>query len=167
MLVGGGTPSEPTIVCDVHHQARTRFDGFTNEVAEDSIIADVRRPVVRTIDWRFFSGDKVAFAEIDVVENREYIVEGNAFAKGDEVLFDVAFREIPIARSKEERGVIDFETARVVDVCRGAQVIERTGEDSCISCVGHLVQLFEDERLPADMVRYGRFCKEYQVRTGL
>ena len=151
MLVRGGTLSEPTVVCNVHHKARTRFDGFANKVAEDGVVADVRRPVVRSIDRRFFSGDKVAFAEINVVEDREYIVEWNAFAKGDKVLFDVAFREVPIARSEEERGVVNFKTARVVDVRRDAQVIESSRENACFFCIRHLVQLLENERLPADM----------------
>ena len=93
VLVRGGAPSEPSVICDVHHEARTCIHGFANEVSEDGVVADVWRPFVRPIDGCFFSRDKVAFAKINVVEDGEYVVEGNALAKGNEVFLDVTLRK--------------------------------------------------------------------------
>ena len=130
VLEWGGAAAEPAIIRDVYHQAGTCADGVSNEVSEDGVVADVWRPVVRSINGRFLSGDKIAFAKVHVIENGENVIEGNALAERHEVLFDVALREVWITRSKEERGVVDFKASRVVHVVRNALVVERSRENA-------------------------------------
>ena len=129
VLVGGGAPSEPAVIRDVHHESGTFADGVSDQVSKDSVVANVRSPIVRSIDGRFFSRDKVAFAQIHVVQDGEDFVKRNTLAEGDEVLFDVTSWETVIPWRKEERCIVDFKAARVVEVSRDALVVQRTGED--------------------------------------
>ena len=110
----GRTPAEPTIVSDVYHEPRAFAGGFAHEVSEYGVVADIRSPVVKVVDGSLCAGDEIPFAKVDIVQDGEDVVEGNPFAEGYQVLFDVALPPVVATWREHERRIVDFVPARAV-----------------------------------------------------
>ena len=163
VLVGCGTAAEPSVVRDVHHQARTFVDGLAHEVAKDGVVADERRPLELAVHGSFLARHKVAFAQIHVVQDGEDVVERDALAEGDEVLFDIALVMVLVVGRKQERGIVDVELARAARLV--PLVVEGSREDARVMAVGELVQVVDGLALATDVVGDGRFGEDDDVRA--
>ena len=90
VLVWSGAPAKPAVVGDVHHELGSCTDGFTHQVPKDGVVANEGRPQEGSVHRSFLAGNKIAFAQVYVVQDWEDVVKGNAFTEWNQVFFDVA-----------------------------------------------------------------------------
>ena len=117
----------------------------------------------RMINGSFLARHKIALAQIHIVQNREYFVEGNSFAERNQVLLDVAIGIASDARREQECGVVDIELAHASR--RISPIVEGARQNASLLFVSSFVQKINYARLPANVIRYGSFSQNNQVRA--
>lgn len=162
MVAGGGASAEPAIVCNVDHEPGSFTGGFTDEVPEDCVVADVRSPMVEVVDGRFVPRDEVSFTKIHVVQDGKDVVKGNSFAERYKMLLDVTLGLCISAGGEHKGGVVDFVAARSVWLFNSL-VVQGANEYVGILVGGELLQFAQNPGLAADVVRYGCFCHENDI----
>ena len=162
MLVGGGTPAEPSVIGDVHHEPGTCTNGFPHQVAKDGIVADKRRPQEGAVHGSFLSGNKVPLAQIHVVQDWEDVVERNPFAERNQVLFDVTLGEASVVRAEQERGVVHLVAAHCTRLLDALE-IKGANQNASVHAACDVVQPDNRSGLPTDVVWNGGFSQDNQV----
>src|SRR5574344_36112 len=159
MLSGGCAYAEPAVVRDVHHQTGTFAYGFADLASVNRFVADERRPGIWLTHRNFLACDKVSFPEVHVIQNRNDIVERNAFAEGDEVHLIVA-QGLAFPGGEKEAAVVKIERARIGAV---AVVGEGADEYPGVRAFDHLAEVAPLSGTALQKVRNGRFGEHEQV----